>query len=75
MGNGTCLGEKGFHVMTCQLPMEHFNGSLGVQMNMLPQVDYREAPLSEKLDEAIVAKLLPYVVGHSRTSSCERTDK
>src|SRR5437899_3340572 len=46
MGNGTCLAEKVFSIIACQLAMQYFNGSLGVQVNMLPQVDFREAPLS-----------------------------
>src|SRR5260370_13806408 len=75
MGNGTCLGEKAFNFMTCHLLMEHFNSSLGVQMNMHPQVDVSKVPLPEKLDETIVAQLLPHAVSQSHTSSWEYTDK
>ena len=45
-GNGACLGKKAFNFIPCQLPMEHFNCSLGIQINMLPQVDVSKAPLS-----------------------------
>src|SRR2546425_12067718 len=54
--------------MTCQLPMEHFNGGLGVEVQVRSQVDFREVPPSEKLNETIVAKLLSQVLGHARTS-------
>src|SRR5712692_2617260 len=30
MGNGACLGEETLRIMTCQLPMEYFYGSLGM---------------------------------------------
>src|SRR5437588_2419851 len=77
MGNGTCLSEKACYIMTCQLPMEHFNGSQGIEMNMLAQVNFSEASSSKKMDETIVAKLLPLTsstVSHGRTSSWKQTD-
>ncbi len=72
--NGACLGEKVFNFMTCHLLMEHFKGGLGVQMNMLPQIDVSKVALPEKLDETIVAQLLSHAVDHGRPSSWERTD-
>ena len=55
--------------------MEHLKGGLGVQMNVLTQVDFREVPLPQKLDEVIVAKLLSHAADHGRTSSWECTVK
>jgi hypothetical protein len=49
--------------------MEHFNGRLGGQMKVLPKVDGSPVPLPQKLDEAIVAQLLPHASDHHRTSS------
>src|SRR6266568_1509760 len=40
MGNDAGFVEKVCHIMRCQLLMEHFDGSLGVQMNMLPQAEF-----------------------------------
>src|SRR3989442_7861149 len=69
------FGEKACHIMTCKLPIEHFDSGVGVQINMLPQVDFSEVPLSKKMQETIVAKLLSHAIGQSHTSSWEYTDK
>ena len=72
--NGACLGEKAFHLMSDQRSVQHFNGGLGVQMNMFTQIDFREVPLPEKVHEAIVAQLLSLMISHDLTSCWQRTD-
>jgi hypothetical protein len=42
--DGTGLPAKGVCILTCQLRMEQLNSGLGPQVDVLPQVDLREAP-------------------------------
>ena len=51
--------------------MEHFDGRLGVQMPMLSQIDRSPVPLSQQLDELIVAQVLAGAVDHLHTSSAQ----
>ncbi|TMF52720.1 MAG: hypothetical protein E6I32_00195 [Chloroflexi bacterium] len=45
--------------------MQHFNGGLGVQIEMFAQVDFGKAASSQMTDEAVVTKLLIYAVCHT----------
>src|SRR5258708_33597191 len=54
--NGTRLVEKGIFG---QRHMHHLERALRLQVDVLPQVDIREAPLSQPGGEAIVPYLLP----------------
>jgi hypothetical protein len=42
-----------------QLRVEHLDGSLSPQMNVLTEVDFGKASLSQQTNKTIVAKLLP----------------
>ena len=47
--------------------MEHFDGRLGMQMQMLRQVDRCPASLPQQLDEPIVTELLSDAIAHGET--------
>ena len=67
-GQGTSLAQKAFHLTLVPWAMEQFDGGLGAQMHMLPQVDRPPLPLSQHLDELIGAELLSDMIWHLRTS-------
>ena len=47
MGDGTCFLEKAAFIFVGQTHLEHFDGSLSVEIDMLAEVDISEATLSE----------------------------
>src|SRR5215472_6941813 len=51
-----------------QLGVQHINGCLRLQMNMLTQLDLDKASPVQPADEAVVAKLLSHAVRYSRAS-------
>src|SRR2546421_999790 len=69
--NGACLRAKKLDVLTDQVGMQHFDGRLSVEVEMLSQVDVSKATLPKQTQQAIVAQVLSYTVGHPRTSSRE----
>ena len=70
LDKGARLGKKTFQVILGQSRMHHFNGGLAFEIDMLPQVYFGKASLSQEAHEAIVAKLLAHAVGHRYFSLC-----
>jgi hypothetical protein len=69
LSDSTSLGAKRFHLAAlCYLCMKYFNGSLSIQVDMLTQVDFSEATLSDHSDEFIVTELLSSAVPHGHNS-------
>src|SRR5437588_13082821 len=66
VGNRTGLGTELVHIIAGQLSMEYFDGRLGPEVNMFSQIDLCEATFSQQANQLIVAKLLPYVIGHPK---------
>ncbi len=56
-------------VLISEVGMQHFDGRLSAQVQVLSQVDLSKAPSPDQMKQAIVAKLLSYTVAHPRTSS------
>jgi hypothetical protein len=52
-----------------EMGVEHFDGCLRVEVQVLSQVDLGNATAPDETKQAIVAKLLSYTVGHARASS------
>ena len=46
VGNQTCLVTEGRDILSCQMHLQDFDGRLGTEMKVLPQVDFCEASLS-----------------------------
>src|SRR6266566_9439142 len=70
-GQRAGLAEKAVQLTVGPRSMEHFDGRLGVQMPMLSQIDRSPVPLSQQLDELIVAQVLADAIGHLHTSSAQ----
>src|SRR5258708_11906772 len=54
-------------IFVCQLGMKDFDSSLSAEVNMLSKIDFGESSSPQLLNEAIVAELLSYAVGHGLT--------
>src|SRR5207302_10781471 len=63
MSNRTCLSAKGVDILIGQLRVEHLDGSLGSQVNVLTEVDFGKPAFAQYTDEAIVAKLVSDTAG------------
>src|SRR2546428_14091319 len=64
MSDGTCFLKKAVFIFVGQTHLEHFVGSLSVEIDMFAEVDISEAALSEYTDQAVVCELLAYTVWH-----------
>ncbi len=71
LGQRAGLAEKAFHLTADPRSMGHFDGGLGVQVQMLPQIAGCPVSLSQQLDQLKVAELPSNVISHLRTS-CPR---
>ena len=70
--NGTSLAKEALHIIACQSYLENLDSSLGLEIDMLTEIDISETTLSEQAGQTIVAKLLARtIIGHPRTSSWE----
>ena len=59
MGNCPCFGAKGLDMLIRQLCVEHLDRGLSPQMNVLTEIDFGKASLSQQTNQAIVTELLP----------------
>src|SRR2546422_10184462 len=63
---------KEARTIACQSYLENLDSSLGLEIDMLTEIDISETTLSEQAGQTIVAKLLARtIIGHPRTSSWE----
>ena len=70
--NRARLRAEWFDVVARQVGMQHFDGRLRVEVQVLSQVDVGKTALSQQAQQAIVAQVLsltPSTAGHPRTSS------
>src|SRR5260370_5305424 len=58
------FAKKAFHLTVSPWPKGDFEGRQGAQVQMLPQIDGCQAPLSQRLDELVVAELLSDAISH-----------
>src|SRR5260370_1475084 len=58
VGDSACLFEKIAHVIVSQPHIEHFDGSLGIEMNVFAEINISKASSTEQVDQAVVSKLL-----------------
>ena len=65
MGDSAGLFLKTLHLMRIgKARVEDFDSCLGAQAQMLTQIDFCKAALSQKADEPILAKLLADAISH-----------
>src|SRR2546421_12599275 len=67
--NHARLRAEWLDVLAGQVGMQHFDGRLRVEVQMLSQVDVGKTALSQQAQQAIVAQVLSHAAGHPRTSS------
>jgi len=65
--NSACLGTELLDIAARQFGMQHFDGGLGLQVNVYAEIDISKAATPKVAHQAIVSKLLGHVVGHVRT--------
>src|SRR5207253_1977919 len=63
-GNNACFFEEALLVIARQSYLQHFDGGLGVEIDMFAQVDFGKASASQDANEAIVAKPLTHKISH-----------
>src|SRR5436305_9080895 len=61
--DGTGLCAESVNIGRTQLCIEHFNGGLGTQVNMLSKVDFGGSTCAEPTEKTIAPKALSYKVG------------
>src|SRR2546421_5335008 len=69
--NRARLRAEWFDVVARQVGMQHFDGHLRVEVQVLSQVDVGKTALSQQAQQVIVAQVLSHASGHPRTSSRE----
>src|SRR5438876_5714644 len=62
--NHARLRAESLFVLTVEVGMQHFDGSLRVEMQVFPQVDFGKATPADQMQQSIVAKLLSHTVAH-----------
>src|SRR5205823_13899976 len=67
--NRARLPAEWLDVVARQVGMQHFDGRLRVEVQVLSQVDVGKTALSQQAQQAIVAQVLSHAAGHPRTSS------
>src|SRR2546421_6744299 len=69
--NRARLRAEWFDVVARQVGMQHFDGHLRIEVQVLSQVDVGKTALSQQAQQVIVAQVLSHASGHPRTSSRE----
>src|SRR5436305_1870675 len=67
--NRARLRAKWLDVVARQVGMQHFDGRLRVEVQVLSQVDVGKTALPQQAQQTVVAQVLSHAAGHPRTSS------
>jgi hypothetical protein len=65
---GAGLIDKFLQVLGGQPGLQHLDGSEGIFVDMLAQVDFTEAATPQETGQAILTKLLPHTISHLHAS-------